>query len=180
MSKRIVQILATPEACLFLFAFLLNFVYEVWQAPYYSFYNNPSLADKIRDLTHCSFGDAVIILVCHWGVSAIHASATNRSIFHSRYWLIHPSRRLTVLFTSLGVLMTLAIETYRVNVSKVYGVQIFAVPFLGMSFLAVLQWIILPPVILYLARRHLLGYRGLSTNGTETHVKAETPISRTL
>jgi len=51
------------------------------------------------------------------------------------------------------------IETYRVNVSKVYGVSIFAVPFLGMSSLAVLQWIILPPVILYLARRHLLGYR---------------------
>ncbi len=37
--------------------FLLNFVYEVWQAPYYEFYRSPSLADKIKDLTHCSFGD---------------------------------------------------------------------------------------------------------------------------
>jgi hypothetical protein len=92
----------------------------------------------------------VIILVCHWVVSAIA---------RDRDWMLHPSRRFTVLFTSIGILITLAIETYRVNGSKVYGVPIFAVPFLGMSFLAVLQWIILPPLILYLAQRHLLGYR---------------------
>jgi hypothetical protein len=164
LLKQLIRLLAAPEACLFLFAFLLNFVYEVWQSPYYSFYNSPSLADKIRDLTHCSVGDAMIILVCHWVVSAIRASATDRSITHSRYWILHPSRRLTVLFTSIGVLMTLAIETYRVNVTNVYGVTVLAVPFLGMSSLAVLQWIILPPLILYLARRHLLGYRHAQRN----------------
>lgn len=64
-----------------------------------------------------------------------------------------------LLFIGNGVLITLAIETYRVNVSKTYGVSIFAVPVLGMSFLAVLQWFILPPLILYLAYRHLLGYQ---------------------
>ena len=51
--------------------FLLNFVYEVWQAPYYEFYGSPSLADKIKDLTHCSFADGVIILFCSWVVSAL-------------------------------------------------------------------------------------------------------------
>ncbi|PSB24941.1 hypothetical protein [Stenomitos frigidus] len=146
----LIHIVAAPEACLFLFAFLLNFVYEVWQAPYYSFYNSHTLADKIRDLTHCSVGDAVIILVCHWVVSAIA---------RSRHWILHPTRRLTLLFTSLGLLITLAIETYRVNVSQTYGVPVFAVPLLGMSFLAVLQWIMLPSLILSLAQRHLLGYR---------------------
>ncbi|MDX2097440.1 MAG: hypothetical protein SFW36_06650, partial [Leptolyngbyaceae cyanobacterium bins.59] len=138
-GKRIIQqltlLLATPEACLVLFAFLLNFVYEVWQAPYYTFYNSLSLADKIRDLTHCSFGDAVIILICSWVVSAIS---------HSRYWILRPTRQFTLLFTGIGLLITLAIETYRVNVSRAYGVPIFAVPILGMSSLAVLQWIILP------------------------------------
>lgn len=148
--RQFIRILATPESCLFLFAFLLNFVYEVWQSPFYTFYNSPSLADKIRDLTHCSFGDAIIILICSWVVSAIA---------HSRYWILRPTRQFTLLFTGIGLLITLAIETYRVNVSRAYGVPIFAVPFLGMSSLAVLQWIILPPLILYLARRHLLGYR---------------------
>ena len=149
MSKRSIQILAAPETNLFLFAFLLNFVYEVWQSPYYEFYNSPSLAAKINDLTHCSFGDGVIILVSSWVVSAL---------VRSRDWVLHPTLKSTVLFTSIGLLITIAIETYRVNVSKVYGVPVLAVPMLGMSVLALIQWIVLPPFILYLARRHMLGF----------------------
>jgi hypothetical protein len=147
--KRSIQILATPETNLFLFAFLLNFVYEVWQAPYYEFYGSPSLASKINDLMHCTFGDGVIILFSGWAVSAL---------VRSRDWVLYPTSKLTFLFTSIGLLITLVIETYRVNVSKVYGVPVLAVPILGMSSLAVIQWIILPPLILYLARRHMLGY----------------------
>ena len=149
MSKKRIQILAAPETNLFLFAFLINFVYEVWQAPYYEFYSSPSLADKVRDLTHCSFGDGVIILVCSWVVSAL---------VRSRNWVLHPTPKLTFLFTSIGLAVTLTIETYRVNVSQVYGVPVLAVPILGLSGLAVIQWIILPPLILYLARRHIVGY----------------------
>jgi hypothetical protein len=130
VSKKRTQILATPEINLFLFAFLLNFVYEVWQAPYYEFYSSPTLADKVRDLTHCSFGDGVIILVCSWVVSAL---------VRSRDWVLHPTPKLTLLFTSIGLAITLVIETYRVNVSQVYGVAVLAVPFLGMSGLAVIQ-----------------------------------------
>lgn len=150
VSKWVIRFLAMPEANLFLFAFLLNFVYEVWQAPYYEFYGAPSLTDTIKDLTHCSFGDAVIILIGAWVVSLLA---------HSRYWVLNPTRKLTLLFTSVGLVTTLIIETYRVNVSKVYGVPVLAVPGLGMSSLAVLQWIILPPLILAMSRRHLLGYR---------------------
>lgn len=112
MSKRSIQILAAPETNLFLFAFLLNFVYEVWQAPYYEFYGSPSLAAKINDLTHCTFGDGVIILVSSWVVSAL---------VRSRDWVLHPTLKSTVLFTSIGLLYTLAIETYRVNVSSLWG-----------------------------------------------------------
>jgi hypothetical protein len=149
VSKKSIQILAASETNLFLFAFLLNFVYEVWQAPYYEFYGSPSLAAKINDLTHCTFGDGVIILFSGWAVSAL---------VRSRDWVLHPTWKLAFLFTSIGLLITLVIETYRVNISKVYGVSVLAVPILGMSSLAVIQWIILPPFILYLARRQMLGY----------------------
>ena len=149
--KKNAPILAVPETNLFLFAFLLNFVYEVWQSPFYEFYASPSLGDKIIDLTHCAFGDAVIILFSSRVVSAL---------MRSRYWLLTPTWKLTFLFTSIGLLITLAIETYRVNVSKAYGVPVLAVPILGMSALAVIQWIVLPAIILYLARRHMLGYSG--------------------
>jgi len=147
--KNSARVLAAPETNLFLFAFLLNFVYEVWQSPFYEFYASPSLGDKVIDLTHCAFGDGVIILFCSWIVSVI---------MRSRYWVLNPTWKLTLLFTSFGLLITLVIETYRVNVSKAYGVPVLAVPMLGMSALAVIQWIVLPAFILYLARRHMLGY----------------------
>ncbi|HEY9849139.1 MAG TPA: hypothetical protein V6D28_06755 [Leptolyngbyaceae cyanobacterium] len=150
ISKWVIRILATPEPNLFLFAFLLNFVYEVWQSPYYEFYGKPTLADKINDLTHCSFGDGVIILIGGWVVSWL---------VRSRYWILNPTWKLTLLFTGVGLGITLVLETYRVNVTKAYGVPVLAVPGLGMSWLAVLQWIILPPLVLYFARRQMLGYR---------------------
>ena len=151
ISKWIIRILAAPETNLFLFAFLLNFVYEVWQAPYYEFYGNPTFADKINDLTHCTFGDGVITLISNWVVSWLA---------RSRYWILNPTWKLTLLFTGVGLVITLVLETYRVNVTQAYGVPILAVPGLGMSSLAVLQWIILPPLVLTMARRHILGYRG--------------------
>jgi hypothetical protein len=151
--KKCARFLAAPETNLFLFAFLLNFVYEVWQSPFYEFYASPSLGDKVIDLTHCAFGDGVIILFSSWVVSAL---------MRSRYWVLAPTWKLTLLFTSVGLLITLVIETYRVNISKVYGVPVLAVPILGMSALAIIQWIILPAFILYLARRHMLGYSGQS------------------
>jgi hypothetical protein len=144
------RILSAPETNLFLFAFLLNFVYEVWQSPYYTFYNSPAFADKIRALTHCTVGDGAILLVCYWVIGALVGS---------RFWILKSTRKLTVLFTCLGLFFTLIYESYRVNVIKVYGVPAFAVPGLGISALAVLQWVILPPLVLSLARRQSLGYQ---------------------
>jgi hypothetical protein len=111
-AQKSMRLLAAPEMNLFLFAFLLNFVYEVWQSPFYEFYKSPSLGEKVIDLTHCSFGDAMIILFSGWGVSALE---------RSRHWIFKPGWRLTLLFTSIGLGITLVIETYRVNVSRSYG-----------------------------------------------------------
>lgn len=77
----------------------------------------------------------------------------------SHRWMINPTLKFTLLFTNVGLIITLVIETYRVNVTKTYGVPVLAVPVLGMSWLAVFQWIILPPLVLYLSHRQMLGYR---------------------
>lgn len=86
-------LLALPELNLFLFAFLIHFVYEVWQAPFYDFYDAPTLAGKIFALTHCTFGDGVITLVCSLVVSLI---------VRSRQWLVTLQTKPVVLFIVLG------------------------------------------------------------------------------
>jgi len=150
MSKWILKIIAAPETNLFLFAFLLNFVYEVWQSPYFEFYNMPLLADKIEYITHCTVGDGIITIFSFWIVSVLRGS---------RYWLLNSTWKLTLLFTALGWIYTFISEIYRVQIAKLYGVSVLVIPGVGISWLPLLQWIILPPLVLYITKRHLLGYR---------------------
>ena len=149
MPKWILTIIAAPETNLFLFAFLLNFVYEVWQSPYFEFYNMPLLTDKISYMTHCTVGDGVISMLSFWIVSALCSS---------RYWLLNSTWKLTLLFTALGWIYTFISEIYRVQIVKLYGVSVLVIPGVGISWLPLLQWVILPPLVLYMTKLHLLGY----------------------
>jgi hypothetical protein len=149
MSKWIVKLITAPETNLFLFAFLLNFVYEVWQSPYFEFYNMPLLADKIGYITHCTVGDGIITIFSFWIVSALRGS---------RYWLLNSTWKPRLLFTTLGWIYTFISEIYRVQVAKLYGVSLLAIPGLGTRWLPLLQWAILPSLVLYMTKRHILGY----------------------
>ncbi len=149
-NKLTVQILAAPETNLFLFAFLLNFVYEVWQSPYFEFYKMPSLSDKIGYITHCTIGDGVITVICYWLLSLLQCN---------RRWILTPTCQLTLFFTSLGWIYTVVSEIYRVRVAKLYGVPVFVIPIVEISWLPLLQWIVLPAIVLLLARRQMLGYQ---------------------
>lgn len=148
--KWLVRILDAPETNLFLFAFLIHFVYEVWQSPYFDFYEMPTLSDKVNYITHCTVGDGVITVICNWIVGGLR---------RDRYWILNPTWKLTLLFTSLGWLYTFFSEIYRVRIAKLYGASVLVVPGVGISWLPLLQWVILPPLVLYFARRQMLGYR---------------------
>ncbi|MEA5625199.1 hypothetical protein [Nostoc sp. UHCC 0251] len=152
LANWVVWILAAPETNLFLFSFLFHFVYEVWQSPYFDFYQMPSLADKVNYITHCTVGDGIITVICYWLISW----------WCRRYWILRPTWKLTILFTGLGWLYTFSSEIYRVHIAKLYSVSALAVPGVGISWLPLLQWVILPPLVLSFARRYMLGYRNSS------------------
>jgi hypothetical protein len=140
LTQWIDRILSAPETNLFLFAFLLHFVYEVWESPYFDFYAMPSLSDKVNYITHCTVGDGVITVVSGWMVAGLYT------------W------KSTLLFTALGWIYTLISEIYRVHIAKLYGVSMLIVPVINISWLPLLQWVILPPLILYMTKLHMLGY----------------------
>jgi len=121
-----------------------------YQSPYFDFYNMPSLANKIDYITHCTVGDGVITIFSFWIVSALRGS---------RYWLLNSTWKLTLMFTTLGWIYTFISEIYRVQVAKLYGVSILVIPGVGISWLPLLQWVIVPPLVLYMAQRHLMGYK---------------------
>lgn len=150
VSKGVVRILVAPETNLFLFAFLLNFVYEVWESPDFVFYGMPTLLDKIKYITHCTAGDGILTLISNWIVG--------RSC-RSRYWMLNQNWKLIMFFTGLSWVMTLIIEIYNVRFAKFYGVSALIVPIVGISWLPLLQWIVLPPLVIFLARRQILSYQ---------------------
>lgn len=149
LTQWIDRVLAAPETNLFLFAFLLHFVYEVWESPYFDFYARPSLSDKVNYITHCTVGDGVITVVSGWMVAGL---------CRSRTWMLRSTCKSTLLFTALGWIYTLISEIYRIHIAKLYGVSTLIVPIINISWLPLLQWVILPPLILYMAKRHMLGY----------------------
>lgn len=148
-SRWLTRILISPEANIFLFAFLLHFVYEVWQSPFFEFYQSPSLLDKVKAITHCTFGDAVISLVCFWLVSLL---------FRNRIWLRTWQWKQVSLFTGLGWIYTFGSEIYRVRIANLYGIRVLVVPVLGISWLPLIQWILLPPLVLYFVHRQIREY----------------------
>lgn len=150
VSKWIRRILSAPETNLFLFAFLLNFVYEVWQSPYFDFYGRPTLGQKIAAINHCTFGDGVIAVICGLIVSLL---------YRSRYWLLRLTWRSILIYTGLGWGYTFISEIYRTRIANLYGLFGLTLPGIGISWLPLLQWAILPPLVLYLSRRQILGYR---------------------
>ena len=110
----------------------------------------PSLSDKVNYITHCTIGDGVITVVSGWMVAGL---------YRSRKWIFRNTWKSTLLFTALGWIYTLISEIYRVSIAKLYGVSMLVVPVINISWLPLLQWVILPPLILYMAKRHMFGYR---------------------
>ena len=140
-------ILEAPEFNVALFAFLLNFVWEFIQVPFFQGMQEMSHWEGIKFCTGATFGDAVIAVSCFWGVA----------IFRSREWILRPTRGEVVGFISLGVIITIGIEWLSVNVLDrwAYIEDFPTLPVFGTWLTPILQWILLPPLIVWFVRRQL-------------------------
>lgn len=138
-----------PWAAVAGFAFLVHFVWEMWQAPMYRTMLQARHVEAVRVCTFATLGDAVIQLL------AFGAAAT---AVRSRTWLARPSRRPMTVYLAAGLAMTVMLEWVNV-----YGLRRWAyaehMPVVfGIGLAPLLQWIMIPPLVLWLAARHL-GFR---------------------
>ena len=137
-----------PWAALALFAFLLNFVWEVLQAPFYRGMADSAHWTAVRTCTLATVGDVVIMLVAY---ALVAAPARDR------WWLAVPTPARVGGFLTAGVAATIALKALNVyGLGRwAYG-RLMPVVF-GIGLAPVLQWLVLPPATLWLARRHLAG-----------------------
>ena len=138
-----------PEVNVAIFAYLLNFVWEMFQVPLFAGMRQMPHWEAVRFCARATLGDAEIAVVTFWLVAAFAATG--------RRWLLRPTRRHVAGFVAAGVTITVVLEIVftRVWHRWSYSDLMPVVPVLGVGLSPILQWVVLPPVIVWFVRRQL-------------------------
>lgn len=141
-----------PEASVALFALLVNFPWEMLQAPLFAGHAEAPHVTVVLSCLQATVGDAVIMLVAHGLASGLAGN---------RHWLLTPSAADLARFSTTGIIVTAGIEWLATRGWWVqawsYSALMPVVPGLGVGLAPLVQWFILPPLVAWLARRHLHG-----------------------
>lgn len=150
MLERLPELTRTPEFNVTLFALLLNLPWEFLQVPFFDGMPQAPHWESVKACARAAGGDAVIALLA-FGAVALMA--------RSREWVIRSNWRSTLAFIGCGVLITVVIERLALSghwVSRwTYSSLMPVVPVLDVGLVPLLQWVMLPPLVLWLVRRQL-------------------------
>jgi hypothetical protein len=140
-------ILNNPLLNFVFFSYIINATWEWKQSPFY-IDNTSTVADKVLCYTHCTTGDTIILLV---GFALI--SLYNKSMD----WIHHPKVKDYLVLVVFGVSYTFFSEYFNVNIKHnwSYSQSMPLVPFTNIGIIPLVQWIILPPIIVFITKRQI-------------------------
>lgn len=135
-----------PEFNVAIFSFLLHFVWEFLQAPTFAGMAEMDHWDGVKLCTAATLGDVGFALTAFWITSALS---------RSRAWILSPSWWQIAVYVFIGVAMTSASEYYYTNISLrwTYSDLMPLVPPFGTGLSPLLQWLIIPPLVIWFTRR---------------------------
>ena len=144
-----VRTLRNPEANFFLFSFLFNFVWEMWQMPFYEGLKSLDYMSVVHTCTQASLGDGVISVLAYWSAVVIT---------RSRNWIHTIAVTPTIVYLAAGLVITIFMEWLATDILDrwQYAPNMPVLPILDTGLLPILQWSILPLLILYVVHRQTL------------------------
>ncbi|MES1945171.1 hypothetical protein PC39_13677 [Salinisphaera sp. PC39] len=142
--------LLAPELPLAFFGFLLHFVWEMWVVPFYAAIGQAGHWDVIWLCTQATFGDVIIMLFAFWGAALVAGT---------RAWVLAPRLLPFSVYLGIGLAVTVVFEHLATAMLDrwAYAETAPVLPGLGTGLAPLLQWLLLPPLALSLARRQLIG-----------------------
>lgn len=150
VSRAVSAVTDAPEFNVAAFASLLNFAWEILQAPLYAGMADMPHAQVTRACAQATVGDAVIMLLAY-GVVAVAA--------RSRRWITAAKGRQLALFIAIGVSITAVVEWLATHgywiQSWTYLPTMPLVPGAGIGMVPLLQWVVLPLLTVWFVRRQL-------------------------
>ncbi|MCC5971656.1 MAG: hypothetical protein JJU15_17060 [Pararhodobacter sp.] len=143
-----------PELPVAFFSFILHFVWEFAQVPTYAGMAEMAHWEAIKLCMSATFGDVGFALTAFWTASLA---------VRSRDWILRPTRVPVAVFVAVGILLTVGFEYYYTNISLrwTYSDLMPLVPPFDTGLSPLLQWLVIPPFVIWLTRRHLLGARAI-------------------
>lgn len=134
-----------PEVNVVAFAFMLNFVWEFLQVPFFRNMARLPHWEAVKFCAVATMGDATIMLVAFWIVAA-----TART----RQWVVNPGWGHLAIFAGVGIAITVVLEFSALSSERWEYSEAMPVV-LGIGVAPLLQWLILPLLTAWLVRRQL-------------------------
>ena len=137
-----------PELPVAMFSFLLHFVWEFLQVPTYAGMAEMAHWQGIKLCTSATIGDVGFALTAFW---------TACLVARTRYWMDNQAALPALVFLGVGIALTVGFEFYYTPVTQrwTYSDLMPLVPPFGTGLSPLLQWIVIPPLVLWLSRRYL-------------------------
>lgn len=152
MRNTIRQLVEGPEVTVGIFALLLNFPWEMLQAPLFADMRSSPHATATMACLQATFGDMVIMLLAH---AAVAIRVRNRR------WMMAANGVQLLLFVGVGLSITVLIEWLAARglwVSNwTYAPTMPLLAGTGIGLLPMLQWLLLPLLTIWFTRRQLAG-----------------------
>ncbi|AKM07504.1 hypothetical protein [Pelagerythrobacter marensis] len=132
-----------PEAWLAIHGFLVAFVWEMFQMPFFV-----SAGLSVWQVTmRCglaSFGDAGIMVIAYLGTSWIKKDMT---------WLQRPERLSLIAYLAIGLAITVVVEFVAVRVPWGWRYSDLMPEIFGIGLIPLLMWVVVPLTSLALTAR---------------------------
>ncbi len=135
-----------PEVRLIMLALPLELLWETAQFPLYDVWHQNDWGYILYGLAHCTAGDLLILLVLYELIALLN---------RNRYWYANNVMLNGALFTALGVGYTIFSEIMNVRVKGTWGYTELMplIPMIEVGGMPFLQWVLIPPVLLWLMRQ---------------------------
>ena len=140
--------LRQPEPNVLLFGFLLNLPWELLQIPFFAGMPSAAHWDGVIQCMRAAAGDAVILLGAFWAAACLQ---------RTRKWILQPPLSAYLAFITAGIVATIVLEWLATRNSGrwVYAETMPTIPVLGTGVLPLLQWLLIPPIVVWLVRRQI-------------------------
>ena len=144
------QLRKVPEVPLVAWGFLFHGFWEILQSPLYAD-ESSALRYFLETRFHCTVGDVFILLFTFLVTSLV---------FRTRFWMEKTRSLPFVIFVALGLAYTAGSEWFNTRIALSWAYSPAMPRLLGIGLAPLLQWLVVPIVVVLAVRRCVTQDRG--------------------